>query len=202
MAPRPLILGITTLLAAAMAVGPSAADTPGTTLNDVDRLWPAGSKTTEIVPESETPGKREDGSGAFRTHCVESHSSNDDPLMAPNKPGAAHHHIFFGNPDVDAYTTPDSLLEASATTCDGVALNKSGYWVPALYGESGERLEYVDPLFYYKTGYHLPARIHHTAASGPADDRRRCNLTQRAGRRGREIPLRELAGTRSPVQPG
>lgn len=157
MSAQPLLLGLATLLAAATAVGPSAADTPGTTINDVDRLWPQGSKTTEFVPESETPGKREDGSGAFRTHCVESHSSNDDPLMAPDKPGAAHHHIFFGNPDVDAYTTPDSLLEASATTCDGVALNKSGYWVPALYGESGERLEYVDPLFYYKTGYNLPA---------------------------------------------
>ena len=37
----------------------------------------------------EYPEKREDGSGAFRTHCVESHLKNDDPLMfygEPEKP--------------------------------------------------------------------------------------------------------------------
>ena len=128
-----------------------------TVLNQVDWLDGAGELHTPFVPEGETPGEREDGSGAFRTHCIESHESYDDPLVKPGQPGSMHHHIFFGNPSTDAFSTSESLLSVETTTCDGVSVNKSAYWVPALYGESGERITYVDPLFYYKTGYHLPA---------------------------------------------
>ncbi|MFT4701975.1 MAG: hypothetical protein ACI9ND_002748, partial [Yoonia sp.] len=46
-------------------------------------------------------GERDDGSGAFRTHCLETHSSFDDPLVAPGRPDGAHHHVFFGNPTLD-----------------------------------------------------------------------------------------------------
>jgi hypothetical protein len=128
-----------------------------TVLNQVDWLDNDRKLQGPFVPESEMPGEREDGSGAFRTHCIESHESYDDPLVKPGQPGAMHHHIFFGNPNTDAFTTSESLLSAETTTCDGVSVNKSAYWVPALYGESGKRITYVDPLFYYKTGYHLPA---------------------------------------------
>lgn len=110
-----------------------------------------------ITPSTEEYGLREDGSGAFRTHCLESHQAFDDPLVAPGQPGAAHHHVFFGNPTVDAYTSAASLKTATETTCDGGTLNRSAYWVPALYDAYGARIEYVEPLFYYKTGYHLPA---------------------------------------------
>ena len=133
------------------------ADAGFTVLNEVVWRDAQGNLLSPLVPESETPGQRDDGSGAFRTHCIESHSSYDDPLVKPGQPGAMHHHIFFGNPTTDAFSTSESLLSAEMTTCDGVDLNKSAYWVPALYGESGERITYVDPLFYYKTGYHLPA---------------------------------------------
>lgn len=108
-------------------------------------------------PEDEAAGEREDGSGAFRTHCMESHTSHDDPLVHPGAPGAAHHHVFFGNPGVDAFSTPERLQEAECGTCDGGTVNRSAYWVPALYDRHGERIEYVEPLFYYKTGYHVPA---------------------------------------------
>ncbi len=101
---------------------------------------------------------REDGSGAFRTHCIESHISFDDPLVSPGQPGAAHQHVFFGNSIVDAYTTPQSLFQAEETTCDGGTLNSSAYWVPTLFDTNGERVRFIDPLFYYKTGYHLPAK--------------------------------------------
>lgn len=126
-------------------------------INSVD--WPAkdGDLVPQLVAESEPAGLREDGSGAFRTHCIESHEGYDDPLISPGAPGQSHHHIFFGNPTVDAYTSIDSLKFANATTCDGIDLNKSAYWVPALYSEFGERIRYIDPLFYYKTGYHVPA---------------------------------------------
>ncbi|MCH2110358.1 MAG: DUF1996 domain-containing protein, partial [Polyangiaceae bacterium] len=110
-----------------------------------------------VVESAEDYGPRDDGSGAFRTHCVESHENFDDPLVFPEQPNGAHHLMFFGNPGVDAFTTPESLQEAEGTTCDGVQLNRSAYWVPALYDASGERIAYEEPLFYYKTGYHLPA---------------------------------------------
>lgn len=110
-----------------------------------------------LVRANDIVDDREDRSGAFRTHCLESHSSQDDPLVFPGQRGAAHHHVFFGNPVVDAYTTMSDLQDATWTTCDGGTLNRSAYWVPALYDAYGERIEYVEPLFYYKTGYHLPA---------------------------------------------
>ncbi len=110
-----------------------------------------------LVYSDEEVGERSDGTGAFRTHCLESHESFDDPLVFPGQPDATHHHVFFGNTTVDAFTTAESLLEATETTCDGGTLNRSAYWVPALYDAHGERIEYVEPLFYYKTGYHVPA---------------------------------------------
>lgn len=110
-----------------------------------------------LVYANEIVDERKDGSGAFRTHCLESHTSHDDPLMSPGKPGAAHHHVFFGNRTVDADTTMRNLTAATRTTCDGGTLNRSAYWVPAVYDAHGERIEYVEPLFYYKTGYHVPA---------------------------------------------
>lgn len=125
-------------------------------LNEVDWLEEVGS-TEQFIEASEPAGLREDGSGAFRTHCIESHLAEDDPLVWPGEPGQSHLHVFFGNPNVDAYTTSESLLDAEQTTCDGVSVNKSGYWVPALLNASGERIRYVDPIFYYKTGYHVPS---------------------------------------------
>ena len=112
---------------------------------------------SNIIRAFEDAGVREDGSGAFRTHCLESHVRNDDPLLAPKRAGASHRHVFFGNTTVDSTTNFKSLKKALATKCDGNVLNRSGYWVPALYGNSGQRMKFVDPLFYYKTGYHVPA---------------------------------------------
>ena len=106
----------------------------------------------------EYPEKREDGSGAFRTHCVESHLKNDDPLMFYGEPGKAHLHGFFGNPSTNSYSTIESLSNVQTTSCDGINVNKSAYWVPALIDSFGNRIRYIDPLFYYKTGYHVPAR--------------------------------------------
>jgi hypothetical protein len=104
-------------------------------------------------------GERDDGSGAFRTHCLETHSSFDDPLVAPGRPDGAHHHVFFGNPTLDAYTSTESFTKTTRTACEGGILNHSGYWILALFDVTGERIKYVDPLFYYKTGYHVPASV-------------------------------------------
>jgi len=102
----------------------------------------------------------EDGTGNFRTHCAESHINNDDPLLYPGQIGAAHEHVFFGFTEADANTTINTLENATQpSTCEGKALNQTAYWVPSLYMADGTRLEYIEPLFYYKSGYHLPADI-------------------------------------------
>lgn len=160
---------------------------------------PAMAETMQsgLINADEIVDEREDGSGAFRTHCLESHASHDDPLVFPGQPGAAHHHIFFGNPDVNADTTMEDIGTASHTSCDGGTLNRSAYWVPALYDAHGDRIGYVEPLFYYKTGYHVPASTvtppprglrmiagdaHATAPQGTQVVRFRCGSWQPARR--------------------
>lgn len=141
----------------------------GTALTGIALLALAGvaeAQQSGLIRSGEEVGPRDDGSGAFRTHCVESHISSDDPLVWPGQPGATHEHVFFGNRSVDAYTTMDRLKDGRATTCDGIALNQSGYWVPSLYDAYGVRIRYVDPLFYYKTGYHVPATSIRAAPAG------------------------------------
>lgn len=133
----------------------------GALLGAAQALSPISAKAGQngLIPAQDVTDEREDGSGAFRTHCLESHASHDDPLVFPGQPGAAHHHVFFGNPTVDAHTEAEDLKDAIRTTCDGGTLNRSAYWVPALYDAQGDRIDYVEPLFYYKTGYHVPASV-------------------------------------------
>ena len=101
-----------------------------------------------------------DGTGNFRTHCEESHISNDDPLVHPGQSGAAHQHVFFGFRKTDANTTINNLENTKEpSTCEGIALNQSAYWVPTLFAADGTRIEYKEVLFYYKSGYHLPGNV-------------------------------------------
>ena len=101
-----------------------------------------------------------DGTGNFRTHCEESHISNDDPLVHPGQSGAAHQHVFFGFRKTDANTTINMLENTKEpSTCEGIALNQSAYWVPTLFAADGTRIEYKEVLFYYKSGYHLPGNV-------------------------------------------
>lgn len=101
-----------------------------------------------------------DGTGNFRTHCEESHISNDDPLVHPGQSGAAHQHVFFGFRKTDANTTINNLENTKEpSTFEGIALNQSAYWVPTLFAADGNRIEYKEVLFYYKSGYHLPGNV-------------------------------------------
>ena len=84
-----------------------------------------------------------DGTGNFRTHCEESHISNDDPLVHPGQNGAAHQHVFFGFQKTNANTTIDMLENTTEpSTCEGIALNQSAYWVPALFSADGTRIKF------------------------------------------------------------
>jgi Domain of unknown function (DUF1996) len=102
-------------------------------------------------PEPGFPAK---GVGTFRTACEFSHFAYDDPLVYPNKPGAAHLHMFWGNTDVNAYSTYDTLLNSGSSTCNGFELNRTGYWAPAMFDAKGNVRIPERVIIYYK-GYGL-----------------------------------------------
>ena len=93
-------------------------------------------------------------SGAFREPCTFSHMAFDDPIVYPNRAGASHLHTFFGNSQLNAASTGDSLMNAGDSTCMGGTLNRSAYWIPTLIDiRTGQPLVADGALFYYKTGY-------------------------------------------------
>ncbi|MCW2921722.1 MAG: putative secreted protein [Thermoleophilia bacterium] len=67
---------------------------------------------------------------SFRVECASSHVANDDPIVYPGRPGAAHRHEFFGARSADAASTTASL-ERSATSCASRS-DTAAYWVPTL----------------------------------------------------------------------
>lgn len=70
--------------------------------------------------------------GRFVSVCEYSHESMDDPIVFPRKPGAAHHHQFFGNRSTNARSTPRKLRRHRRTTCQPAG-DRSAYWAPALH---------------------------------------------------------------------
>ena len=104
------------------------------------------------------------GQGQFRVECDYSHFLYDDPIIKPNQFGAAHLHMFWGNTSTNAASRvtpggspddPTQLLENGGGTCQGGVLNRSAYWMPALYsGASGPNRKLVLPksiTIYYKS---------------------------------------------------
>ena len=89
-------------------------------------------------------------SGYFRVKCEVSHFAYDDPIVFPNQPGRAHLHMFFGNTEANAYSTFDSLLNTGTGTCNGLDLNRTAYWVPALLDRDGNALVPEQIMVYYK----------------------------------------------------
>lgn len=97
--------------------------------------------TTEEAPVT--------GGGAFRVSCPPSHQANDDPLVFPGLPGASHHHTFYGNTSINAYTT-DPASEGNST-CNGGIMNRSGYWTPSIIDTRfGRPLVPEANIVYYK----------------------------------------------------
>ncbi|HEX2542201.1 MAG TPA: DUF1996 domain-containing protein [Caldimonas sp.] len=91
--------------------------------------------------------------GAFRLLCNWSKMSFDDPIVYPGRPGAAHHHTFFGNTAIDAFTTTENIRSKGNATCRGGTVNMSAYWVPSMIDTTTNRpLAPVSLLIYYKTG--------------------------------------------------
>jgi hypothetical protein len=91
--------------------------------------------------------------GAFRLNCNWSKMSYDDPIVYPGQPGAAHHHTFFGNTGIDAFTTAENIRSKGNATCRGGTINLSGYWTPSLIDTTtGKPLPPQHIIVYYKTG--------------------------------------------------
>jgi hypothetical protein len=104
------------------------------------------------------------GQGQFRVECDYSHFLYDDPIIKPNQFGAAHLHMFWGNTSTNAASrvtpggSPDDrtqLLENGGGTCQGGVLNRSAYWMPAMYaGAASPNRQLVLPksiTIYYKS---------------------------------------------------
>ncbi|MEP3191396.1 DUF1996 domain-containing protein [Parasphingorhabdus sp.] len=100
-------------------------------------------------PRSEAPKNSSDVVGAFRMNVPSSHLLFDDPIVYPGQPGKAHLHEFFGNFGADAFSTYESLR----TTGDSNAmnrLNRSSYWLPALFYDDHHVLRGDYGTVYYK----------------------------------------------------
>ncbi|WP_211268988.1 DUF1996 domain-containing protein [Saccharothrix syringae] len=103
------------------------------------------------VPGSAAPAPQEVGANVVRVaeflaDCPYSHRLPDDPIVAPNLPGASHMHSFFGNRTTNARTTVQSLLAGTSNCNPGVDL--SSYWVPTLY-VNNQPVEPTGTTFYY-----------------------------------------------------
>ncbi len=112
----------------------------------------AGSSHSDVGSSSERP-TTSDGVGAFRTVCDFSHMNFDDPIVFPGQPGKAHLHAYFGNVDVDAMSTMESIRDRGASTCRGGTANRTAYWVPAVIDRDGKPVKPLSLETYYKSGY-------------------------------------------------
>ncbi|MFK8080650.1 MAG: DUF1996 domain-containing protein [Granulosicoccus sp.] len=109
----------------------------------------SGKEHPGATPEGAFP---DEGGGQFRVTCEFSHFAYDDPLVHPGKPGASHLHMFWGNTDVNAFSTYDTLINSGSSTCNGQELNRTGYWMPALFDSEGNVRIPMRAIVYYK-GY-------------------------------------------------
>lgn len=134
---------------------------------DMTRLMvPAvGSGELRMRPTTELPLPLVDF-GAFRSECMPSHMSRDDPIVYPREPGRSHLHTFFGNTGTNANSTVDSLVASGNSTCRGGIANRTGYWVPSMVeiadlAKPAVPVAPTSAVFYYKTGYNgiKPAQI-------------------------------------------
>ncbi len=100
-----------------------------------------------VVALPSTASAAVDG-GGWAIICKYVKSLPDDPIVYPGQPGASHLHDFHGSRDTDAYSTPESLVASSGTSCKPT-VDKSGYWFPALV-INGDPVPPTSAAFYYR----------------------------------------------------
>lgn len=122
--------------------GSSYRDVKQSELVQADHLSPLNDRSDYVAADTGGMNNNElhfptANGGQFRTQCEFSHFMYDDPILFPDQPGAAHLHMVFGNTDVNAYTTQETLEDSGSGSCNGQELNRSGYWVPAMLDGDG-----------------------------------------------------------------
>ena len=100
---------------------------------------------------------------SFSVLCNWSYNDYDDPIVYPDKKGAAHRHDFFGNRTTKYNSTYTSLRNATtkedpdATKCFHPD-DKSAYWIPTIKW-NGTNLEPRYAVAYYRNGKKDPASV-------------------------------------------
>ncbi len=110
------------------------------------------SATSNIVQGGQEWANPAPTTGQFRITCEFSHFAYDDPIVHPGEPGASHLHMFWGNTDVNAYSTYETLIDSGSSTCNGQEINRTGYWAPAMIDAAGNARMPSRIIVYYK-GY-------------------------------------------------
>ena len=120
-------------------------------VNTALNIVPAvGYNTLRVKPTLEKPLLT---GGAFRVVCTPSHMSNDDPLVFPNQPGAAHSHTFYGNTSTNYASDVGNMSATGNSTCKGGLINRSAYWTPSMIDTSIDKAIVPDKIImYYKAG--------------------------------------------------
>jgi hypothetical protein len=89
-------------------------------------------------------------SGNFRMFCQFSHLAYADPIVDPGNDEFEHLHMFFGNTGADHDSTYASLRQTGGSTCDGGPLNRTAYWMPAIFDENDDVVVPSSFELYYK----------------------------------------------------
>jgi hypothetical protein len=95
-------------------------------------------------------GPPDPGYPAFRTFCQFSHLAYADPIVAPGNDRFAHLHMFFGNTQANHTSTYQTLRTSGGGTCDGGPLNRTAYWMPAVFDGQDRVVVPNYFLIYYK----------------------------------------------------
>lgn len=102
-----------------------------------------------LFPADPMPSSAPDVDGAFRFICEAGQILADDPIVYPGQPGKSHLHQFYGNLAANAYSTYQSLRTRGDSTCLN-KLNRSGYWMPAMFDGKGNVVQPDYVAIYYK----------------------------------------------------
>jgi hypothetical protein len=121
----------------------------------VPKGW-VGRAASDIKPGGGCSGTQcTTGEGANRFLCAYAKMAFDDPIVFPGQPNASHLHQFFGNTDVNANTTSETIGSTGSSTCSGGTANRTGYWTPALIDAGGNVVAPSTATIYYKSGYQM-----------------------------------------------
>jgi len=95
------------------------------------------------------------GGGQFRTTCEVAWVADVDPVVYPGAPGRSHTHTGFGNVELNAFSTHDSLFVKGNTACRGGRINHSAYWIPTLLDTRTSKpiLPYTINVYYKNFGF-------------------------------------------------